>query len=140
MAAARAVLDTNVVVSALLFAQGRLSWLRQAWQSGAVVPVVCRETASELIRVLAYPKFKLSAQERQELLSEFLPHAETAEVDPAGLAGLPICRDADDQIFVLLAASAQVSALVTGDSALLALRSALAIPILSAEEFRAQFT
>jgi len=40
----RAVVDTNVVVSALLFSQGRVSWLRTAFQSGLIVPVVSRAT------------------------------------------------------------------------------------------------
>jgi hypothetical protein len=54
----RAVFDTNVVVSALVFG-GRLRWLRAAWAAQAVTPVVCRETVTELLRVLAYPKFHL---------------------------------------------------------------------------------
>jgi predicted nucleic acid-binding protein len=32
----RAVFDTNVVVSALIFGR-RLAWLRQAWASGAAI-------------------------------------------------------------------------------------------------------
>ena len=32
MTAPRVVFDTNVLVSALLFPAGRLSWLREAWQ------------------------------------------------------------------------------------------------------------
>ena len=52
----RVALDTHCVVSALLFSRGRLAWLRRAWQSGRVVPLVSRGTAAELIRVLVYPK------------------------------------------------------------------------------------
>ncbi len=36
----RAVLDTNVVLSALLFDSGRLSPLRHHWQSGRIVLLV----------------------------------------------------------------------------------------------------
>ena len=35
----RVVLDTNVVLSALLFQQGALVWLRHAWQSYAILPL-----------------------------------------------------------------------------------------------------
>ena len=35
----RLVLDTNVLVSALLFPTGAVSWLRDAWQAQAVVPL-----------------------------------------------------------------------------------------------------
>jgi hypothetical protein len=72
----RVVLDTNVVLSALLFPSGRLAWLREAWQVGRVVPVVCRETTAELLSALAYPKFRLSVEEREELLADFLPYVE----------------------------------------------------------------
>lgn len=73
----RAVFDTNVVISALVFGR-RLAWLRRAWASGAVVPVVCRETAAELLRVPSYPKFRLDAMEREILLADYLPFAEVA--------------------------------------------------------------
>ena len=62
----RVVVDTNVVLSALVFAGGRLETLRCAWQSGQYVPLASSHTVSELIRVLAYPKFRLSAADRQE--------------------------------------------------------------------------
>ncbi|MFP7864029.1 putative toxin-antitoxin system toxin component, PIN family [Pseudomonas aeruginosa] len=58
----RVVLDTNIVLSALIFNAGRLAWIRHAWQQQQLQPLVCRETASELLRVLAYPKFKLSVR------------------------------------------------------------------------------
>ena len=69
----RAVLDTNVLVSALLFENGRLSWLRTSWQSSQVIPLLAQPTALELLRVLAYPKFKLLPQERDQLLGDLLP-------------------------------------------------------------------
>jgi uncharacterized protein len=88
----RIVFDTNVVVSTLVFGR-RLAWLRRAWASGSVVPVVCRETAEELIRVLAYPKFRLDQAERNALLQDYLPFAEAVQLaDPPPV--LPaVCRD-----------------------------------------------
>jgi len=65
------VIDTNLVLSALVFAQGRLSSLRHAWQGKYCHPLVSSATAAELIRVLAYPKFKLTAAEQQELLADY---------------------------------------------------------------------
>lgn len=63
--------DTNVVISALVFG-GRLAWLRAAWADGALTPAVCRETVTELIRVLAYPKFRLQPDDREVLLGGLL--------------------------------------------------------------------
>jgi len=53
--APRIVLDANLVLSALVFAQGRLSPLRHAWQGTHCQPLVSSVTAAELIRVLAIP-------------------------------------------------------------------------------------
>jgi predicted nucleic acid-binding protein len=54
------VLVTNLVLSALISASGQLALLRSAWQAGRFNPLASRATASELMRVLGYPKFKLS--------------------------------------------------------------------------------
>ena len=52
MTGSRLVLDTNVLVSALLFPTGSLSWLRHAWHSEAIIPLASHDTTVELIRVL----------------------------------------------------------------------------------------
>lgn len=130
----RVVLDTNIVLSALVFHAGRLAWVRQAWQQGRLKPLVCKHTVSELLRVLAYPKFRLTAQEQQELLADFLPYAEVVEL-PAQWPDLPKCRDEKDQVFLVLAHVAQVDALVTGDADLLSMGDAISQPILTAEEW-----
>ena len=54
----RVVLDTNCLVSALLFSKQPLAWLRHSWQNGDIIPLASKETVSELIRVLAYPKWR----------------------------------------------------------------------------------
>ncbi len=52
---ARAVLDTNAVVSALAFGSGPLAAVRDAWQRGRFVPLASRGTATHLLGVLASP-------------------------------------------------------------------------------------
>jgi len=124
----RAVFDTNVVVTALVFGR-RLGWLREVWASGAVVPIVCRETVSELLRVLAYPKFRLDAADRDALLADYLPFAEIVTL-PSPPPELPLaCRDRDDVVFLHLAIVSQVDAMVSGDADLTVLASAY--PVIS---------
>ena len=65
--APRVVLDTNVVLSALFFSQGRLAPLRAAWRRAAFHPLVSKPTVEELIRALTYPKFKLTPEDQREL-------------------------------------------------------------------------
>jgi len=131
----RVVLDTNIVLSALLFTNGRLAFIRHAWQQGRLTPLVCRQTVEELLRVLAYPKFKLTAAEREDLLADFLPHTQNASL-PACAPQLPQCRDAKDQVFLVLAHAAN-AALVSGDGDVLALKGEVTFPILSAQELAA---
>jgi len=133
----RVVLDTNIVVSALLFATGRLAWIRQAWQGRQLQPLVCKASTNELLRVLAYPKFKLSAAEQRELLADFLPYAEVVEL-PDTRPDLPACRDEKDQVFLVLARVGQADALVTGDADLLAMREEFPSLIVTAGELAAQ--
>ncbi|MDP3429212.1 MAG: putative toxin-antitoxin system toxin component, PIN family [Desulfomicrobium sp.] len=115
------VLDTNCLVSALIFSSGRMSWLRQAWQEGSIVPVVCTETVRELVRVLAYPKFRLEKEDIESLLGEFLPWARTVKLSiPSDeLESLP---DRDHAVFIQLARQTGAAFLVSGDRHLLELR------------------
>ncbi len=129
----KVVFDTNSVISALVFGQGRLAWLRQAWASGTLVPLVCTQTAQELLRVLAYPKFGLTKDEMDELLGDFLPFAEIVEVVEEDY---PTCRDPDDRVFLALAEQAGADAMVTGDDDLLALKEDFPIPILTPAELK----
>jgi putative PIN family toxin of toxin-antitoxin system len=130
----RVVIDTNLILSALVFASGRLAPLRLAWQSQRVLPLVSRATAAELIRALAYPKFKLAAHEQEELLADYLPYCKTVRI-PAQPPATPPCRDAFDVPFLELAVAGKADALVTGDKDLLSLDGKLACPILRAERF-----
>jgi hypothetical protein len=73
----RVVLDTNVLVSALLFEGSRLAWIRQSWQSGRIKSVLAEPTARELLRVLAYLKLQLKPAGIKRLRAELLPWSET---------------------------------------------------------------
>lgn len=132
---ARVVFDTNIVLSALIFSRGRFAWLREAWSSGRIRPLVCRATVEELITVLAYPKFKLDPAERDELLADYLPWCETV-VFSEPWPEVPPCRDPDDEPFLCLAVAAGADCLVTGDGDLQALADRFDPPILTVEALR----
>ena len=114
-----------------------MSWLRRAWQSGNIQPVIDRSTVAELLRVLAYPKFQLSPSEQEDLLADFLPYAQTV-TETEDNPSLPRCTDPDDQMFITLAASAKVDALISGDAALLALAGQITLSVLTVEQLRNQ--
>lgn len=133
MTAPRVVLDTNVLVSALVFRAGNPAALRIAWQAERIRPIASHETASELIRVLAYPKFQLTDTAREDLLAEYLPWCESITV-PADIV-TPEVRDPDDRMFLRLALSSRADALVTGDEDLLSLAESFPIAIVKPAVF-----
>lgn len=130
----RVVLDTNVALSALVFAQGRLGALRKAWHDARCRPLLSQATAAELMRTLAYPKFKLSAEEQQELLADYLPYCSIVSM-PARPPRTPPCRDPFDVPFLQLAVAGKADYLVSGDRDLLALAGEFSCPIVSADKF-----
>jgi predicted nucleic acid-binding protein len=67
----RVVIDTNLVLSGLVFG-GKVAALRYAWQNNFLIPLISKLTVTELIRVLAYPKFNLTASEQEDLLADYL--------------------------------------------------------------------
>ena len=136
MTPVRTVLDTNVLVSALLFPRGTVSWLRDAWRSGAILPLASRDTISELVRVLCYPKFRLAAGEREELLADYLPYCDSVEAGEP--PPVPECRDPFDRIFLEVALAGRADALVTGDEDLLALAADFPVAILTPRAFAKQ--
>jgi len=133
----RVVLDTNLVLSALVFSSGALIHLRRGWQGGRFTPLVSTATAEELIRVLAYPKFHLSAEERESLLSDYLPFCESVRV-PKPPPSTPRCRDPFDVQFLELAMAGGAEFLVTGDHDILVLAPEFLCPILKADDFLAR--
>lgn len=135
----KVVLDTNVVVSALLFPRGQMGWLAHLWASGRIVPLVCTATAREFIRVLAYPKFKLGPDDVQAVLSAYLPFTETVAVSEARGRKLPRCRDTHDQIFLELVYAGKAEVLVSGDIALQELAGRVPFAIESPAAFRERF-
>ncbi len=129
----KVVLDTNVLISALLF-RGKLSKLILPLKKGAYILLFSEGTLSELIKVLHYPKFALTEEEIDYILQfEILPYSKmikiTFKIDEK------ICKDRDDQKFLELAISGKADYLVSGDTDLLELKEFETIKILSPAEF-----
>jgi len=115
----RVVLDTNVLVSALIFT-GRLNRIVDIWKEGRIIPVLTRETFDEFRRVLEYPKFALSKKEIRTIIEEeILPFFEVFDITHA-VTG--ICRDPDDDKFLSCAVSASADFIVSGDKDLLVVK------------------
>lgn len=134
----RVVLDTNVVLSALVFGGGAAGRVRRAWQQGALLPLASIATVQELVRVLAYQKFRLSQADQDELLADFLPYTETVRI-PFLPPFVPVCRDVLDAPLMHLAVAGKAQVLVSGDRDLLAIAAEFeqvsGCPILTLDAF-----
>lgn len=135
----RWVLDTNVALSALIRPGGVAGRLRLAWQKRLFMPLVSRDTAAELIRVLAYPKFKLTPDQQHDLLADYLPWTEAMRM-PTRPPKVPACRDPHDLPFLQLAFASAADALISGDADLLVLATKSHIPILTPAQAIAQLS
>ncbi len=130
----RVVLDTNVVVSALLF-RGVTGQLARVWQDGAFTPLVSKAMVEEYLRVLAYPKFGLSAEDVKSLVEhQLLAFAQPVKV---GRVAEVIADDPSDNEFLACAVTGRARYLVSGDRHLLILKRYRKIPIVSVAEFLA---
>ena len=127
----RVVLDTNVLVSALLF-EGPLASLVEGWKQGRFIPIFSPATFQEFKAVLSYPKFKLSKEEIAALLEEILPFFEVAEVQEE-IRG--ICRDPKDDKFISCALAGSADWIISGDLDLLALKKFGSLRILKPSDF-----
>ncbi len=131
----RVVLDTNIVLSALIFSGETPRALRDAWRSGRCTPLLSAATAAELISALAYPKFKLADAEQEDLLADYLPFCTTIRM-PAHSPVVPKCRDPFGRPFLELAIAGKAQFLVTGDNDLLSLAARFNCPIVNAADFQ----
>ena len=133
----RVVLDTNIVISALLF-NGRASSLVPLWRAGKIVLLVSKEMVQEYLPVLSYPKFSLTEQEIQTLFhEEILPFSEVVTVTKPFPS---LSRDPADDCFLACAAAGKAAALVSGDEDLLILKKVGRCPILSLDVFLRKFS
>ena len=125
--AARAlVLDTNIVLDLLVFADPATALLRRLLQTGALHWVATAPMREELERVLAYghiaPRVAFYGLSTASVLAAF--DAQVHCVPVAACVPAVVCKDADDQRFLDLAA-AHGAVLLSKDRAVLALRKRL---------------
>lgn len=128
----RAVVDPNVLISALLSRDGTPARVLRAWLDGAFELVVSNHLLDELDRALAYPKLRerVEPSEATEFIG-LLRNGARMDDDPTDL---PSVRSADpgDDYLISLAEHAPAM-IVSGDRHLLGLAGEL--PVLSPAEF-----
>ena len=128
----RVVLDTNVLISAILSHLGN-PFACLNWVLGNATLIASRELLDEVDTRLARPKFNkyLHASRRRSFVADLAVAAILVE-----LRGIvKICRDPDDDKLLETALLGRADCLVTGDQDLLVLGSYEGIPTLSPAAF-----
>lgn len=131
----RAVIDTNILISALLFvASVPGQTLRKVTQDGLLL--LSEPVLSEIATVLARRKFDryVSAEIRRDFVADLAAVAEQVSI----IHTVHICRDPKDNMILELAISGQADFILTGDQDLLALGSFHEVPIWTPARYLAQ--
>ena len=130
----RLVLDTNVVISALVWGGAPHQLLAAAAQGRAEL-CTCEELCTELSVVLQRPKFaaqlRIANTHAAKLASRYRAICRLTSLH----APIPnVCRDPKDDVVLACALAARAELIVSGDNDLLALQTYQKIPILRASE------
>jgi putative PIN family toxin of toxin-antitoxin system len=130
----RIVVDTNVVISGLLFPGSDLG---RAWLKAQTGEMLASEaTKLEFVEVMSRSKFDryVALEVRQQLTAEYIRACETVPVHST----IRACRDAGDNKFLELAVDGRADLILTGDLDLLALHPFYGIAIMTPIQYLAE--
>ncbi|MGK7885876.1 MAG: putative toxin-antitoxin system toxin component, PIN family [Crocosphaera sp.] len=128
----RFVIDTNVLVSALLIKKSSAFKVIKIVEKIGIT-LYSEQTLDEITQVLQRKKFDkyLTIEERQEFILKFIEKSELVTVTDS----INICRDSKDNQFLELAVSGKANCIITGDEDLLILNPFRNIPIITVNHF-----
>jgi uncharacterized protein len=135
----RAVIDTNVLASALIRRQGITGQVLRHLRDGRFIIIYSVPLLVELVDVLGRPqiqrKYRIQSDDVAALINLIRLRGELVSPNRQ----IDACRDPKDNRFLEAAVEGRVDAIVSGDADLLDMKEFEAIPILRVAEFLAQF-
>ncbi len=111
----KAVIDTNIWVSALLNPSGYPARLRKAFEEGLIEVVISEPILREITDVLSRPRIKNKYGIADVDIQEFLILIEERSEHVLVSGDVRICRDKDDDLIIETAVKGKVKYLVTRD-------------------------
>jgi putative PIN family toxin of toxin-antitoxin system len=134
----RAVLDTNVIVSALIRPAGSAGILLRRLHEGALTSVFSPEHIDEIAAVLGHPKIRIKyrtcPRDFEDIAALFALRGDLVTCDER----IRLCRDPADDFLLEAAVSGNADYLVTGDEDLLALKKIRQTIIVKPQAFLAR--
>ena len=132
----RAVLDANVLVSALVSPSGVPAQVLKAWRDEQFHLVTSQAILSEIDRVLRYPKIRKRHGMSDTAIEEWIDDlAHLAILVPGKIAVTMITEDPADDRYLECALEGEAESIVSGDQHLLKLKRYQHIVILTPRAF-----
>jgi len=123
----RAVFDTNVLVSGILYA-GKSKLLIDAVLGGKITLVLSTQLIQEFKRVIARDKFKLSKDQQDEFINFIVMISDIVRIKSRFRV---VMEDPNDNAVLRTAYDGRVHCIVSGDEHLLSLKEFMGIKILT---------
>ncbi len=126
------VLDTNVIISALLFKDSTPRQVLDKGRKSGII-LMSEEIWTEIEEVLERPKFNkyITSTEKQLFLMELANTVNFIKIKEK----IIVCRDEKDNKFLELAINGKATIIISGDQDLLVLNPFQNIPILTVKQF-----
>ena len=134
----RAVIDTGVLVSALIRRQGTTGNVLLALRDGRFTAVYSTDILVEIIDVLGHPDFRRKYHIEPDDISALINLLRLRGKLVTPTRKVTACRDPKDDKFLEAALAAEADCIVSGDADLLVLSPFENIPILRPAEFLAR--
>ena len=135
----RVVLDTNIVISGLLWSGTPHEVMKRAFER-KFMPFATEAMLDELSEVLAREKFKTRLTSRNQSVADMVSqYAKTVQIVDAESLETQVSEDADDDVFIACAIKAKANYIVSGDPHLLKLKHYETISIIDARSFLDKF-
>jgi len=136
----RVVLDTNVLISAIISSKGSPAKILDLWRQGAFDLVFSEETLKELINVLSRPKLLRITGINEDELNRLLSYLRSSSIVVDSSEDISIAiEDPDDTKFISCALQAGAKYIVSGDHHLLDVEKFEGTAIVTPAEFLRTF-